>query len=142
LKARSELGAVGGRVLEKKGILGAKKLIGGRMDICDKRVRVYYENIPAFYSGYMHRAVLTQQAEAVDIRCMQVREECRELFERVVGVPYKEIYEDGNQESIFDASILPKDTDYKALSIKFCKELQKAGYRILYQPRMEITWKA
>lgn len=142
LKARSELGAVGGRVLEKKGILGAKKLIGGRMDICDKRVRVYYENIPAFYSGYMHRAVLTQQAEAVDIRCIQVREECRELFERVVGVPYKEIYEDGNQESIFDASILPKDTDYKALSIKFCKELQKAGYRILYQPRMEITWKA
>ena len=96
---------------------------------------VYYEGLPRYFSGSLHRAVLTQSAEAVDIRCMQVRKECRALWEEIVGVPYLE------KEGIFDASVLPADTDYRTVSLKFCKAMKEAGYGILYDPERTIVWK-
>ena len=184
LESRKDLGAVGGRILGtmeavhnghgKKGMTGViertigafsgPQVIGGRMSA---EGDVYYEGLSAHYSGYLHRAVLTQTAEAVDIRCIRVNEECREIFEKVTGVPYREVpcrYShagkaaseagqiavtsvgqrcEGVSESfmIFDASILPAGTDCKALSLKLCKALQEAGYAILYHPSLEVTLK-
>ena len=120
------MGAVGGRVL------GHGMTIGGRMSAQGK---VYYEGLPRNFSGNLHRAALTQSAEAVDIRCMQVRKECWELFEQTVGVPYLE------KEGMFDVSALPADTDYRAVSLKFCKALKEDGYGILYDPERTIVWK-
>lgn len=145
LQARPELGAVGGRVLGRDGLFGGWKIIGGRMAAAHststadgtENTVVFYEGLPAAYSGYLHRAVLTQDAEAVDIRCIQVREECRELFEQVVGVPYKTL----KRTLIFDTSTLPTNTDYKALSLQFCDALHAAGYEILYDPSMTTSWK-
>lgn len=146
LESRPKLGAVGGRVLGSgKGLVGngGKKgcvcggrfglvTIGGRMSC---RGKVYYEGLPRYFSGNLHRAVLTQSAEAVDIRCIQVREECRALFEELVGVPYLE------KNGIFDASLLPADTDHTAVSLKFSQALQEAGYSILYDPDRTAFWK-
>lgn len=129
LQARRELGAVGGRVLGRSSIWGKWKIIGGRMT-ADKKV--YYQGLPAHYSGYLHRAVLTQNAEALDIRCIQVREECRDIFERVVGVPYVE----KSREKIFDAATLPANADVQFLSLSLAKALREAGYELLYQPTM------
>ena len=126
LESRTDLGAVGGRVLDR-GVT-----IGGRMS---SQGTVYYEGLPRYFSGSLHRAVLTQSAEAVDIRCMQVRKECRALWEEIVGVPYLE------KEGIFDASVLPADTDYRTVSLKFCKAMKEAGYGILYDPERTIVWK-
>lgn len=126
LESRADLGAVGGRVL------GRGVTIGGRMS---SQGKVYYEGLPRNFSGSLHRAVLTQSAEAVDIRCIQVRKECRALFEEVVGVPYQE------KEGIFDASLLPAGTDCREVSLKFCKALKEAGYSILYDPERTIVWK-
>ena len=123
---RKELGAIGGRILSKKGIGGMRKTIGGRMSAEGK---VFYEGLPKAFSGYLHRAVLTQQAEAVDIRCIKVRRECRDLFERAVGVPYVE-----DKNGYFDCSTLKKGTNYKEVSLHFCKALRDAGYEILYYP--------
>lgn len=151
LQARPELGAVGGRVLGKDSPFGGWKILGGRMAAGERKSTaddtenavIFYKGLPAAYSGYLHRAVLTQDAEAVDIRCVQVREECRELFEQVVGVPYTEVHcnkENGDKKSkqvlIFDATTLPANTDYKALSLRLCKALRDAGYTILYDPSM------
>lgn len=156
---RIDIGAVGGRVvggLRAKGILSAYKgriasgrsasqggtangrsghklprsrgkIVGGRMD---RDGRVLYEGLPAHYSGYLHRAVLSQDAEAVDLRNIRIRPQCRELFGRITGIPYST----RPGTDIFDASQLPEGSDVRALSLKFCEALRKEGYRILYLP--------
>ncbi len=118
---RSKLGAVGGRVLSKG------KVAGGRMNAEGK---VYYQGLSKRFSGYLHRAVLPQSAVAVDLRNIQIRKECHELFQEVVGVPYQ-TKSDG---STFDVATLPKDADYMTLSLNLCKALREAGYEILYLP--------
>ena len=146
LEHRPKLGAVGGRVLGATKLLRADArqkcnacgvgcglvTIGGRMS---SQGIVYYEGLPKYFSGKLHRAVLTQSAEAVDIRCIQVRKECRGLFEEIVGIPYLE------KGGIFDASSLSADTDYVAVSLRFGQALQEAGYGILYDPERTALWK-
>jgi glycosyltransferase involved in cell wall biosynthesis len=124
LSARKDLGAVGGTVLSHG------KIAGGRMDSSGK---VFYDGLPVHYSGRLHRAVLTQDAWAVDIRCIAVREELRELFQRVTGVAYQ----CRTGQAVFDSSLLPKDTDYRELSLKLCKAIREQGYRILWIPGKE-----
>jgi GT2 family glycosyltransferase len=125
-KARPDLGAVGGNVIRRG------KLAGGRMDMSGK---VYYEGLPEYYSGYMHRAVLTQDAEAADIRCIRIRPELHQLFKETVGVHYVE-----NNAGIFDISKLSvkyditDDTAIKKLSLRLSKKITEAGFRILYSP--------
>ncbi len=91
---------------------------------------VLYENLPIHYSGYLHRAILPQDAYAVDLRNIQVRPECRDLFERITGVPYQEV----PSEDIFDAALLPEDCDIRELSLALGRALHEAGYRVLYLP--------
>ena len=118
---RERVGAVGGPVFYKD------KIQGGRMD---EDGNVYYEGTHKYYSGYLHRAVLSQTAVALDIRNIRVREECRQLFEQAVGVPYRTL----PRKEIFDSSTLPKGCDYVALSLAVCKALKTAGYEIVYMP--------
>lgn len=170
-ESRPDLAVVGGRVIGRikneesdtrkdgptaaignrmSGGTDGDRIVGGRMSL---EGDVYYEGLPLHYSGYLNRAVLTQSAEAVDIRCMMVREECRSLFEQVVGVPYVEISceetasdslsasggETSHTGLIFDAKALPEGTDYKKLSLKLCKAIKEAGYDILYHPSLLIS---
>ena len=121
LESRKDLGAVGGKVLTK----GA--LTGGRMA---EDGSIFYEGLKAEYSGYLHRGVLTQDAEAVDLRAIRVRKEFWPLFEEVVGVPYEANAVDG----VFDAKKLPKEKDSKALGLAFGKALRAQGKRILWDP--------
>lgn len=123
---RTDLGAVGGRIL-----LG-NKVAGGRMT---EEGGVYYEGLPAAYSGYLHRAAVSQDAEAVDIRCIRVRQECIPIFEKITGVTYREI----QGTAVFDSSTLPEGTDYAGISVALGKAIREAGYRVLYQPSMTIT---
>lgn len=116
---RPDLGAVGGVVLRYG------KIVGGRMD---ETGQVYYGSLPARYSGYLHRAALTQDAEAVDIRCIALREELWEIFREVTGVTYR--CREG--EFVFDISALPEESDYKELSLKLCRAIRERGYRILW----------
>ncbi|MCM1534316.1 MAG: glycosyltransferase [Clostridium sp.] len=125
LEHRADLAAVGGRVLHRG------KIAGGRWT---EEGTLLYEGLPAFHSGYLHRAMLSQDADAVDIRCIQVREECREIFEKETGVIYKELPD----KQIFDISLLPEGTDIKNLSIALGRAFRKAGYRILYLPVMTV----
>lgn len=134
LKTRADLGAVGGKLI-KKG-----KIAGGRIS---RQGDVYYGDLPAVFSGPFHRAVLQQNAEAVDIRCIQMKEECYSLFEEIVGVPYRETVirensgKNAEEQRIFDVSLLPTDSDFEGISIALGKALKEAGYRILWEPNLQ-----
>lgn len=126
---RLEIGAVGGRLVRYG------KIAGG---IYREDGTPLYQGLSIYYSGYMHRAVLQQEADAVDIRKIVVRKECYKLFQQVVGVPYQT--EKGG--IFFDYHILPKETDFLKLSLKFCKELKAAGYLIIWKPDLTLSKKS
>lgn len=128
LRNRKDIGAVGGRIIRNG------KTVGGRMT---EDGTVLYEGLPAAYSGYLHRAVLSQDADAVDIRCIQVRQECVPVFEEITHVTYREC----EDTKVFDISVLPEGTDYTELSVRLGKALRKAGYRILYRPDLAVKQK-
>ncbi len=119
--SRQDVGAVGGRLVRKG------KICGGRMK---EDGTVVYMGLPACYSGYLHRAVLSQDAEAVDLRNLMVRPQCLELFTQIVGVPYRAL----PGTDIFDVSVLPEGSNVCRLSLKLCEALRREGYRILYLP--------
>nr|WP_318686211.1 glycosyltransferase [uncultured Acetatifactor sp.] len=118
---RRDIGAVGGKVLKRGRIDGGRYAEDGE---------VFYKGLPGTYSGYLHRASLTQDAFAVDLRLIMVREECRKLFEQTVGVPYVTL----PGEDTFDASVLPADMDIRRAGLAFGSAMKNAGYRILWQP--------
>lgn len=121
LKIREDLGAVGGRLLSRG------KIVGGRMTA---EGTVLYEGLRAGYSGYLHRAALQQDAEALDVRNMEVRESLRGLFEKIAGVPYAVL--PGTEK--FDAAALPADADPVGISLRLSRALREQGYRLLYLP--------
>lgn len=92
--------------------------------------KVLYEGLPANYSGYLHRAVLQQDAEALDIRNLKLRDSAKNLFEKITHVPYTVL--PGTEK--FDASTLPEGTDPVEVSLRLSKALREQGYRLLYLP--------
>lgn len=126
-ETRTELGIVGGKVLRRG------KTIGGRIT---EEGNVLYEGLPAAYSGYLNRAVLTQDSYAVDVRCMRLRKECISIFEKITSVSYRENPTTG----LFDARCLPQGTDYLALSLEVSRAIREAGYEIMYDPELRVKW--
>jgi len=127
---RNDIGAVGGNVFGKH-----RKVISGRMNLHGDAV---YRDLSKGFSGYLHRAVLTQEAEALDIRCLRIRKELHALFKQIVGVEYQTMSEEGT----FDVSVLPTDTDYVELSLKLSRAIREQGYRLVYLPEMNTNWKS
>lgn len=111
---RKDIGAVGGRLLRKGRIAGGAYREDGA---------VMYEGLYKHFSGYMHRAVLCQDVEAADIRCMEVRAQFKEELADLL-------------ESIQKADGV-SDEQYVQASIELCKRIRKEGYRILWNPGME-----
>lgn len=141
---RTKLGAMGGRILK-----GTKsgKVIGGPMDGDGAG---YFFGMPAAYTGYMHRAVLPTDVEALDMRCLRLREELWPIFKEVTGVDYVEIPATLRSDStdhlnkwdkIFDYRTLPKDCDIPCVSYDLSEAITKAGYELVYQPEWETIWK-
>ena len=127
LRQRTDLGAIGGK------IVSGGVLTGGRMADDGS---VYYEGLKEGYSGYLHRAVLTQDAEAVDLRCIAVQKEFWPLFEEVLGIPYV-IKEETS--CVFDPATLPKDANIREMSVRFCTALREQGKRILWDPEWSVS---
>ena len=125
---RKDVGAVGGPLIYKG------RIFGGRLSESGK---VYYRGLNCHYSGYLHRAMLHQDAEAVDLRNLKLRPELKDIFEKVTGVTYKGL----NNRRIFCVDILPENTDIPSLSIELGKAIREAGYRILYLPQDVVTIK-
>ncbi len=119
---RPEVGIVGGKLLDSH-----RRIVGGMMQ---------YDGTVAFLgmhemeSGPMHRADTMQDAEAVDVRCMEIRDELRPLYQDVMGAPY-------------DAHVMrsTNSDELKLLSIDFCRQAAEKGYLVVFDPSMTRTLK-
>lgn len=120
LSVRKDIGVVGGPVYKRNKITGATYERDG--------AEPYKGNRKGF-SGYMHRAALQQEAYAVDIRNVKVREELQALYEEVTGIAY--VPEDTKNKSVFKT-----EKDWKKLSLAFGEEVRKRGYTIVWDPNM------
>lgn len=112
---RKDIGAVGGNVVCHG------KITGGAMN---QNGEVLYRGLSKNYSGYMHRAKLQQDVEALDIRNMEVREELLELFLetlKLFGVE-KESNSMEEKEKILKASL------------EFSKLAREQGFLLLFDP--------
>ncbi len=131
-QSRRDVGAMGGKILYKGSIAGGRY---------DRDGKLFYEGLSEHYSGYMHRAVLTQDAWAVDVRCLMLRPELYDLFEKTLGIPYqtKTIQVKGKGKlAIFDADTLPAGTDYRAVSLRLAQAIHEAGFIVLWNPVVEL----
>lgn len=103
---RPELAAVGGRIIRRGRIAGGAYGEDGQ---------ILYRGLFRYFSGYMHRAVLQQDAAAVDLRCCRVRPELLTLRERVQK----------------------EEPEPEAASLRFGREAAAQGYLILWDPLWE-----
>lgn len=118
---RQDIGIIGGKLIGKGG-----KVIGG---IYGAKGENLYAGLHKSFSGYLHRAVLMQDADAVDLRFMKIRKNLIPLFEEVTKVSYKE-----DENGFFDAKMLPKDCNIMEMNLLLCKKVREQGFRILWEP--------
>lgn len=132
LAARADVGAVGGRLVNRKG-----KITGGiykEDGVCP------FEGLPAGYSGYMHRASLQQDAAAADIRLMRIRPKLYETVKEVLterGFEWKGFRADGTLQD-FERQDCPgrpfAEEEYREASLAVCRKIREKGYRIVWIP--------
>ena len=131
---RKDVGCIGGKLLNKKG-----RLIGGAYT---KDGDVMYKNLPEGYSGGLqHRAVLQQDCYAVDIRCIAVRPDLIDAFERVTGIKYVNTFDNASGHSQ-DGSSAPderfsglSEEEIIKLSISFGEEIRRRSLRTVWDPK-------
>ena len=103
---RDGIGLAGGRILSEKG-----ELLYGRMEMDGEGRLVYADaGLPKGFTGYFHKAILQQNAEAVSHRLFAVR---TDLFKQ---------WEPKSAESS------------EELMMQLCSYVKKSGYRIAYVP--------
>ena len=120
LTVRKDVGAIGGKLMRRGRIAGGAYYHDGE---------VLYRGLKEGYSGYMHRGGLVQNVDAVDIRNIRISDTCTDTFQRIVGVPYVTA-----ENGCFDWTLLPKETDYVALSLELGEALHSQGYRVCWDP--------
>lgn len=111
---RKDIGAVGGNVVRHG------KIIGGAMN---QNGAALYLGLSKNYSGYMHRAKLQQDVEALDIRNIEVREELFELFKETLKLfGIEEVSNRIEEEKILKASL------------EFSRQVREKGFLLLFDP--------
>lgn len=135
-KSRPDLGCVGGKILDKR-----NRICGG---MYKKDGSLVYAGLPeGFSGGLQHRAVLQQDAYAVDIRCIAVRSDLVQIYEDVTGIKYVEGLRGNHTDAVKDSSVganieLLKFSQEEAvrLSLEFAAEVHKRGLRVMWDPQM------
>jgi len=109
---RPDVAAVGGRLLRKGKIAGTA---------FDAKGKILYEGLPGGYSGYMHRAVLSQNVSGLDREYWKVNPK----FEKKV-------------ETFWQDLVSKEGEDEFILQQRLCSRLLAHGYRLYYDPRWVI----
>lgn len=123
---RPKVGAVGGSLLGARG-----KIVGG-LRTADGAI--VYEGLQHGFSGYMNRAALVQQAQVLDVRCMQVNPACEGILEQCLK-------EFGLTKAEYQQLFLPRqDVDITGLSIRLSEALREAGYVLIWEPWWELLY--
>ena len=96
------------------------RLRSGIYDRKDGKNRMRYAGLPRHFSGYMHRAVLSQDVETADVRAMRVRED---------GEPAWLSEELKRAQDAVRQGADPVET-----SAAFCRRIRGMGCRICWEP--------
>ena len=104
---RPKVGVVGGRIVHRGRVTGGAMKEDGTL---------IYGGLREQYSGYMNRAVLSQSVPALDLRCMSVRGELKELYAE------------------YDAQVQSGEKKVVDASLAFCEEVRRRGYLLIYSP--------
>jgi O-antigen biosynthesis protein len=112
---RPEVGVVGGKLLSRN-----RRIVGGMMD---ENGKVEFEGLHEMESGPMHRADTMQDAMAVDVRCMEIRDELRPLYQSIFNTAY-------------DRHVMKQTGNLKDKSLEFCRQVRQQGYLIVWDPFM------
>ena len=113
--ARHMVGVVGGKVLDDK-----HRIIGGMLD---ERGNLLFEGWDEAEEGPRMIAQTVQNAWAVDVRCMKIREELQGLYEEIFGCSY-------------EGHIMYADENLGVLSRRFCARVREMGYTIVWNPSL------
>ena len=128
LAARSDVACVGGKLVNRKG-----RIAGG---IYNKGKTALFKNMPVSYSGGLqHRAVLTQDCYAVDIRSMAVDPSFTDIYKDVVGIDYTDTFSDPMLDTTALFTGMSEDEIIEK-SIRFCEEVKKRGKRVVWDPQV------
>jgi len=111
--ARKEVGVVGGKLVNAR-----RRIVGGMMDEDGK---VVFAGMHEMESGLMHRADTMQDCYAVDVRCMQIRDELHTLYRSVFQASY-------------DTHVMYGEEELVKRSIEFCRKAAQMGYLIVWDP--------
>lgn len=123
--SRPDVALVGGRLINKR-----NEIAGG---IYSAEGEPLYLGLHKEYSGYMHRAVLQQEAQMIDIRCMRASGQAQEILEEMTGLPYLKNPVNGR----FDwRDSLKESVDYVEVSRGLCERVRGMGMRIVWDPSM------
>jgi hypothetical protein len=114
--ARKMVGAVGGKVLDEK-----HRIIGGMQD---EQGNLLYEGWDEAEEGPRLIAQTVQNAWAIDVRCMKIREELFSVYEEVFGCSY-------------DGHVMYADENLGTLSREFCARIREMGYTIVWNPMLK-----
>lgn len=130
LAVREDVAVVGGKLIDRK-----NKITGGIYTVEGKP---FYQGLHREYSGYMHRASLQQEAEVIDIRCMKASRLAETVLEELTGHPYLQHPETGRYDwrDCIEEWETFTDQDFVDLSRRFCEQVRRAGFRIVWDPAM------
>ncbi len=123
-KDRPEVGALGGDLIGKNNVP-----VAGMMN---EEGKLIFEGLWYGYAGYMNRAHLIQQAEALDLRCIEVNPACEELLIQTIGE--NNLYRNKYNKLQVRPEFLENDAQAVGLSLKFSKALRDAGYVLVWDP--------
>jgi len=126
---RKEVGILGGKIIK------GNKIISGAFDENGKNI---YEGINCHFSGYMHKAVLYQDVATVDLAGMSLRPELYPLFRKFFEMEPEELFADIHNKNGMYQSNSEKRAMLDAKNRKFCQEVRKLGYLIVWDPQWEI----
>ena len=128
--SRKDLGVIGGKLVDRNGAI-----VGGNYK---ENGNVRYDKLPkGFSGGYQHLAVLQQNAEAVDYRCMKIRPELYDLYRQTFDMTYSDTTNDDGKRVSF--SKLTDEQEIRQKSIQFCKKVREMGYRVMWDPELVRT---
>lgn len=125
---RPEVGIYGGRILDRN-----NRICSGIFNAEGERL---YQGIHKEYSGgSTHRAVLTQDCAAVDIRCIRLNRRMQEIFKEITGV----IYREAGGKKLADVSGITCDEEgYRKLSMELGRAAARLGYLVVWDPAVTV----
>lgn len=117
---RKDVGAIGGVLLHHG------RIVGGRYE---QNGKIYCKGLYHRFSGYMHRAVLVQEADALDVRCIVVRKELQPILKEI-----KCKYNlNGNIRQKLPESLIRK------ASMEFADAVKQRGCRLIWDPAIKCS---